>query len=456
MSKKPVALQSSDTDRRRTSAQFAVSSEEQSTLAFNPDMRPASSNLEAWLEPFTQRVLDEDRKRENLTRSRRQSDEQRFRCAIHALVCNLITLRLSGDGLRLSVPLSNEALKGGIKRYRSPVFGEHIPRMLAVFKSWNLLEEIQRGYRVQSGPKQLSLFRPTQAFFDSLPSDVGQWGDVQCGEPCEVIVLKSTKQQSDEDGGEDTAPLKDYVDTDVTVAMRHRVRKRNARLRDMPLSLVETDGPGFVPVNLGQRYLRRIFSNGCWDQGGRLYGGFWETMARAQRFRHLRIDGERIANVDYGQLYLRLAYAEEGLQAPLDEDLYQWPEMVLQRDKAKMLVNAMLFARQPLQRIPEKLRGRFAKGQLATERDAVLKRHSKIAGSFHRGLGHHLSFFESELLLDVLERLDGLGVYALPVHDSVLVPVSLAAKAKAVMEAAFNQRFGGLAVPVSVKDSEQN
>jgi len=39
-------------------------------------------------------------------------------------------------------------------------------------------------------------------------------------------------------------------------------------------------------------------------------------MPRPDRFEHIRIGGEPVAIVDYGQLFLRLAYAEAGVKPP--------------------------------------------------------------------------------------------------------------------------------------------
>jgi hypothetical protein len=68
--------------------------------------------------------------------------------------------------------------------------------------------------------------------------------------------------------------------------------------------------------------VRRIFNNGSWQEGGRLFDGFWETMRREDRFKFLRIctaanpNCERIANVDFGQLFPTLAYRRASSDAP--------------------------------------------------------------------------------------------------------------------------------------------
>ena len=108
--------------------------------------------------------------------------------------------------------------------------------------------------------------------------------------------------------------------------------KLNASLEAAPIfidvaALVAVDAKSERLIDPGKRALRRIFNNGKWNNGGRLFDGFWETMGRADRFGCLMLGsadfphGEPIANVDYGQLFPRLAYMRTGAAAP-DGDLY--------------------------------------------------------------------------------------------------------------------------------------
>ena len=59
------------------------------------------------------------------------------------------------------------------------------------------------------------------------------------------------------------------------------------------------------------------------DQGGRLYGGFWQNLKSCRR-EHIRIEGEPITVLDYGSMFTRLAYYEVGTVPP-EGDLYAIP-----------------------------------------------------------------------------------------------------------------------------------
>ena len=130
--------------------------------------------------------------------------------------------------------------------------------------------------------------------------------------------------------------------------------------------------------------------------------------------------------------------------------------MAVERQGVKGLVNAMLFASRPLGGAPRNLRGSLPRKGFKPLVAAILKRHAAIAESFHCGLGHRLSFLESRLLIDILGRLEAESIIGLPLHDSVLVPVSNAERVKTIMEQAFRDHFGGLQAPVDIKRTERD
>jgi hypothetical protein len=214
-----------------------------------------------------------------------------------------------------------------------------------------------------------------------------------------------------------------------------------------------------LPVDFSCRTVRRVFNNGSWQQGGRLYDGFWETMRRPDRFRCLRIDGERVANVDFSSLYLRLSYLEQGLTPP-EGDLYAVQGYEDCREGLKAIATALLFADRPFRQWPHGRSALFPKGTLLRDvTDAIKVTHVPISSLFETGIGHRLSFIESSILLEALFQLhndgDGRGpICALPLHDSVLVARSRAEKAKAVMLDAFERVTGSPHGAVKVDEGD--
>lgn len=265
----------------------------------------------------------------------------------------------------------------------------------------------------------------------------------------ELLILKTGKDANDQ-----SEPI-DYKDSRRTNLLRGQIRRLNRRLGDANIEITEagkalrlgTDGGLVVPH---RRSLRRIFNNRSWQDGGRLAGGFWMSMPRAERFERIRLDGERIADVDYRQLYPRLAYVRAGAEQP-DGDIYDVAGDGTTRDAWKVLLNAMLFADGLLGNWPKGAREHFPKGTKLRDAIEMLERkHGPIAHLFGKGLGYQLMKSESDMLIAVVSHLFAQGITALPLHDAVLVARSHAETARKAMQDEFTHRTGSRCVIVSV------
>jgi hypothetical protein len=365
---------------------------------------------------------------------------------VEALVCNLACVSLFGSERCLAVPRSS-GMMWSKSRYRPPVYGQHFLDALDLMAhpKIGLVENVERGFKFAGSTARRSTIRPTAAFAQHIPRNLRWDAFTQAGDH-EVLVLKGPK---DPTTGE--AEVLEYWDTAITRRRRKEVQQINAYLRQAPLIYM---GQGNAtrdgrPVDPMRRTVRRIFNNGSWQQGGRLYDGFWETMRRQDRFTCLRIataaypEGEPIANVDYGQLFLALAYREVNLTPP-DGDLYDIAGDGSHREGWKRLCNAVLLSTAPLRNWPRELSSAFPKGtKLQDAIAAIVERHAPIAHLFGTGVGFKLMLLESEMLIEVMLRLYSQKVTALPLHDSVLIAASEVALAEEAMETAFSKWSGG-------------
>lgn len=406
-------------------------------LAFDPEKRAASPRL---IKVVHQAVtLLENREALLAARRRRRSvkDHRKFKLAVEAIVCNLVAAQLSSpDGL-LAVPRDANVMWPA-KRYRTPVYGNHFLAALDLMTDpeVGLAETVTKGFKIDSGHRQLTTVVPTPTFLDLLGAGPS-WADLRRDTASEVLVLRGRK-----DPKTGIAPTLDYPETATTRRLRKDVQQLNRYLGAAPLIVLPSSGPGATPIDPTRRAVRRIFNNGVWTEGGRLFDGFWETMPRAERFDRLRIataetpEGERIINVDFGQLFPSLAYAMQDLPRP-DADLYDVRGDGRHRDGFKKLLNALLFATQPMTRWPTDTASAFPAG---TKLQAVLaeiaRYHEPIAHRFGTGIGFRLMNIEAAILLDALFRLYTAGVTALPLHDSVLVAASQEMAARNAMQEA--------------------
>ncbi|TKA93843.1 hypothetical protein FAZ78_25675, partial [Cereibacter changlensis] len=193
-------------------------------------------------------------------------------------------------------------------------------------------------------------------------------------------------------------------------------------------------------MDINRRQLRRIFTRERFDSGGRLFGGFWQPMGKSERLKHIKINGEEVVELDYGQIMPRLVYADVGRVPPM-KDLYRIPGLEKHRAGVKKVMSSMLFVEKPLSRFPQGTRDLFPrKMRVENVTEAIMAAHPEIAGEFFTGVGHRCQFRESQILVEVLRILNANGITALPIHDAILVPASASTLAKRVMLYTFKRK----------------
>jgi hypothetical protein len=229
----------------------------------------------------------------------------------------------------------------------------------------------------------------------------------------------------------------EYPDGPLTDRLRDEIRRINNVLKAAVLGFEEPGGPG---VEIRKRRLRRVFSTlddqPRFDLGGRLYGGWWQTLEHVRRHA-IRIEGEPIAELDFRAMFLRLAYARVGLSPP-EGDLYagilQETKEDLYKPGLKVLVSAMLFRSSQLKRLPKGSAELLPKGSSASLlRENILRRHAPVRDQFEKGIGLSLMKLESDILVAILLRLIDRGIVALQMYDGMIVRHDVAEEVATVM-----------------------
>ena len=189
--------------------------------------------------------------------------------------------------------------------------------------------------------------------------------------------------------------------------------------------------------------IRRIFSRGSTNKGGRLYNGWWQGVPGLYR-PHITINGYRTTEVDYSSMALRIIYAEQGLQVPSDSDLYdiglsQWTGSVDPRRKIiKEYVNAVLNDESGRYRLSPNQQQELGVSQKELLR-LVREKHRAIEHLFYSGIGLDAQFVDSEIAINVLKKLMDQGILALPIHDSFIVRTGFRADLFDAMNIAFSE-----------------
>ncbi|QFS97322.1 hypothetical protein FIV06_07815 [Labrenzia sp. THAF191b] len=366
-------------------------------------------------------------------RRRRRHDQLTFERMVTALVSDLAINVLCEEAKGIHLTRSHRYL-GSTSRYGNPVTSKTICGLLDQMADPQLaLVRQDLGYKVQQGPKKRTVLYPSarlQRMIRLHGLTPSEFGELQRTEPIELksAPLSRTKR------GE----LVDYPETDLTTSLRTDIRDINRFLAGADIGYI---GPETVDLN--KRQLRRCFTRESFGSGGRLYGGFWQPMKKRDRLRYIKINGEDVVELDYGQIMPRLVYSLRGV-VPRMADLYDIPGFDLQdRPGIKKVMSSMQFVEASLTRFPKETRDLFpTKVKIGDVTASIMAAHPDISDAFFTGIGHRCQFLESQILVEVLLTLKETNIIALPIHDAIIVPASAVATAKEVMLDVFKRRTG--------------
>lgn len=394
---------------------------------FDPSKTAATYKTKQLVSEVLARV-DQAEKRQ---RARRKLDRERHEAAVEALVCDLVHRALGDPQAWLMVEMRKDDLSP--RKRRAPFMTEAFPSLVKTLCSPDVgAAQLQPGHFSSWFGGERTTIRATlwlNSRIDELDihyEDIGRNPSLM-GDP---LVLRGKKAGQ----AAETLPL---PDTAEVRALRNEMELINSWLAQADISYV-----GDGEVDLGQRYLRRIFNNGTLKEGGRLYHGFWQDLAKEDRMASLRIEGAPVVSLDFAQMSVRTAYAMAGIEPP-DGDLYELPDVQGSREGVKMVLNALLAGDRLPTRFPRGSRAHFAKREtIHSVIASIRKRHAALSGVFGMAQGLALMNLESQVIVAALMRLKDLGVVALPIHDCILVGEHRLAIAKKTLEQASRDVLG--------------
>jgi hypothetical protein len=410
---------------------------------FDPWRAPRGHKAQAIVDEVLVQVEHFEKVKALRKRRRRPTAQDVFKNIISALVCEAMHRELSSAGGLVSVALSKDRAGIGRKgRYGSPVLSETLPhvlqRMAAPEMAWLTFKKGERGYTGISNSR-LSTFGIGARLLTRMRAHGITLGDLARRPGEEVIVLKRGKESFWDKGARI-----DYQDTPETERQRADLRKINAWLEDADIWFDDGGAPTPV-VDTGDRRLYRVFNNGRFNHGGRLFGGFWPQMRRERRS-GIMFGEESSEELDYGQTSLRILYGIAGV-APPEDDLYSVPGLEKHREGVKKLFNALLFDRAPRVRYPKGLAKLFPPSwqlKAADAIEAILSHHASVRRLIEEPeVGFRVMAIESRVMMSVLLRMREAGLQvALPIHDAVLIPAADRGLAKGIMQESFKEVTG--------------
>lgn len=354
-----------------------------------------------------------------------------------ALVCDLAYSYLDREGERLTVELSKQRLAPGQRR--APFMTERFADLVRFMAREDIgLVDLERGrYTPFGGVRStISAGRFLKASIDALGLDYNDFGRDRKVEP--VLELRGRKEPKVIEGAVVMrAPRLPLPDTPEVRRLTEEITRINDWIWDADIQWV-----GEARVDIGYRHLKRIFNNGSLEQGGRLYGGFWQPISLEHRLDGILLEGERVVQLDFAQFGLRMAYAAVG-STPPPGDLYEISGLSGYRQEVKAIINALLCSEKVPTRFPQRTRGRIPRSRsFRMVYQAIARQHAPIVPLFGSGAAFRTMYLESQVAVRALLRLQAEGIVALPVHDALLVAHIHHQTAKSAMEAASEEVTG--------------
>lgn len=372
------------------------------------------------------------------SRARRAVDQTTFERQIEAVICDAAYHAIMKPDAWLAISFSKTVL-GRKDRYRPSVLRETLPEIVRILADQTMqFVELQESVYspFNKAVNRQTTIRAGARLLKSIADHNLSVNDFGIDQNEEVIILKATKEDHFDKG-----KWIQYEDTPQTHVYREQMRRINDWLEKADIDVgINTDQDKVIDAT--NRRLRRYFNNSSFEQGGRLYGGFWIDMGKQERLDRILIEDTQVVELDYGQMMARMLYGWAKVK-PHFEDAYMVPGLEHWRDGVKKLFSSMVHAGRPLSRRPKGTRALLpTKYAVSHWTDLIKEFHAPIAQYFHADIGLHQMYQESEILLTVLDRLVGMGITALPIHDAVLVAEVYKEQATEVMLDVFRETTG--------------
>lgn len=184
-------------------------------------------------------------------------------------------------------------------------------------------------------------------------------------------------------------------------------------------------------INLGAKQVYRVFNNGSFYEGGRVYGAFWIGCPGILR-KYITIQGEPTVELDFGGIHICLLYAFKGMNfAELNTDAYELVENDPDRKLNKRILLAAYNAKDPKDtakavfnkaRLDGTLHRYKLKGhqQIYDKLELLKQKHEPIKQYIAEDFGRELQYHDSCVLEQLIKHFTKIEIPILTVHDSII------------------------------------
>ena len=386
---------------------------------------------------------------------------------LEILILNLLKAQKHRDFMTVSKAAGHYVFENGVS-FRVLV-AHHLHHLVAM----GFLKEHKGYYGGIIGKRtRYELLSPAKEWLSKWPLDAKYFSSTADKEP---IHLK------DEDKKRIRIPDELIPETEQMAGNLQQLNQRlkytfvDLFLTDYELQEMEEDlssskeDEEFKPasVNFERKFLHRVFNNSSLEQGGRFYGGWWQTIPKEKRL-YLSIDNNFVEELDYSGMHVDLLYARHQSTCQLN-DPYVFGFLTEEyRGQTKIIFNRLINSTkrssfiQALEKDHDEEKVRLPKGLANFDEYVALieETHHEIAGSFLTGASVSLQYMDSQIAERVMLRmLDEHSAVCLPVHDSFIVEIGEAEHLDAIMKETFFEFVGSeaqiKAVSRSLSDAQR-
>ncbi len=409
---------------------------EQKDLFFDPDSSPSTRRGKDACAEFVELFLKAEELHTPRTRRRRVNDQEVLERQLSAILGNLV----AGSVRKKPTPVAVTQSKSVLGRKESHVvLNDKLPDVLKILASTQMLTLAPGNYAegrmttIEAGAEGLDLINE----YSLNRSDFRH----KDRKPIVLRARKTVEEKKKKKPGKELEP----PDTDEARRMAAEVDRLNDYLSKQ---LIEYVGDR-EDVDDERKTTHRVFNNGSLSEGGRLYGGFWQSLAGAKDGRpdercEIEINGELLVGLDYGQIAVRILYSFEGVQIDM-EDAYLLPGWENSREGVKKLLNTMIndptSQHKAVRKLFDDRKGLTVLQLTKAAVESIYQYHGAIKGHFAGTSTGRLFFEESNHLIRLLMELIEMDIPALPIHDCLYVRMSDADTVRELMRNRFIEYF---------------
>ena len=376
---------------------------------------------------------------------------------IKLVILDLYVKWLWDSSMYISYHRGSDAYRNG--RYNKLHITKSTPDIVDDLKALGYLDHVMGHYgRDGLHTSHLSRMRGTEKLQRLFEADLKE-EMVEKAPNTECIILRDSERQDiDYDDNDQTNQWRDDL-----YAYNNLLRVTHIGIPDFPVDgvLVGKKKKRRFKLNKHDKFVRRIFNNSSWEDGGRYFGGWWQRVPNKKKTSdikwrdQIRINGLPTAEVDYSGLHIVLLYQLEGIDywKEINRDPYEIDGLEVSERMRSLLKQVLLAAinassREATRKAIQK-EINYNKDEYGWIKDEDLDltsiidmfedQHKPIQRYFSSGHGVKLQNLDSRIAEHVINNLTNEDIPVLCIHDSFIISLDQREKLYELMVEGFRK-----------------